>query len=181
MIQASVIKIFPDTQQGYKEQVKALYIDTFTQGPSAQWVDAGALEEELRLTYQKGVMLVAVQADELVGALFVYPLSDDYLLPESISRDLNLTKIPYIAELMVAASCRGCGLGSRLMSEAMELLRTENYQQVYIRVWDQNRAALKLYEKLGFRSAGVADQVKYSYPDKRPMMMRKIYLFKALQ
>lgn len=181
MIQASVIKIFPDTQQGYKEQVKALYIDTFTQGPSAQWVDVGALEEELRMTYQKGVMLVAVQADELVGALFVYPLNDDKLLPESISRDLNLTKIPYIAELMVAASCRGCGLGSRLMSEAVELLRTENYQQVYIRVWDQNRAALKLYEKLGFRSTAHADQVKYSYPDKRPMMMRKIYLFKALQ
>lgn len=181
MIDSLNIDIFPDTQQQYKEQIKTLYIDTFTQGSSAQWVDADALEEELALTYQKGLMLVAVNGSELAGALFIYPLSDDSLLPTSISRDLNISKIPYIAELMVAASCRGCGLGSRMMNEAMELLRASNFHQVYIRVWDQNTAALKLYEKLGFSFAGTADQTKYSFPDKKPMIMHKIYLHKELQ
>lgn len=181
MIDSTKIKIFHDSQQQYREQIKALYIDTFIQGPSAQWVDTVALEEELSLTYQKGSMLVAVDGSDLAGALFIYPLSDDSLLPTSISRDLNLSEIPYIAELMVAASCRGCGLGSRMMNEAMELLRTSNYQQVYIRVWDQNTAALKLYEKLGFSLAGTADQTKYSFPDRTPMIMRKIYLYKVLQ
>lgn len=181
MIDSTNINIFPDTQQQYKEQIRALYIDTFTQGPSAQWIETDVLEEELSLTYQKGQMLVAVNVSELAGALFIYPLSDDSLLPASISRDLNLHEIPYIAELMVAASSRGCGLGSRMMSEAMELLRTSNYQQVYIRVWDKNAAALKLYEKLGFKLAGTADQTKYSFPDRKPMIMRKIYLYKAIQ
>jgi GNAT superfamily N-acetyltransferase len=55
-----------------------------------------------------------------------------------------------VAELFVAESARGQGIGSRLLAEAEQHARTLGRQFLTLDVVDTNPGALRLYQRLGF-------------------------------
>lgn len=56
----------------------------------------------------------------------------------------------YLDVLAVDASCRGQGIGSRLLEETEAEARRQGYASVVLDVVDENPRARKLYESVGF-------------------------------
>ena len=86
--------------------------------------------------------LPGLQRHEPVGCLW---------LGESIDQR-NGCRQAYVFLLYVAASHRRKGLGSALMQHAHYWAKEQNYQQVNLQVFEDNEAALSLYQKLGYTS-----------------------------
>lgn len=61
------------------------------------------------------------------------------------------TEIVYLYGLAVKPKKIGMGLGSRLLSEVLELISKENILKIQLTVASDNIKAIKLYEKFGFK------------------------------
>lgn len=49
---------------------------------------------------------------------------------------------------------RGCGLGRRLMAEALQYCRDKGFRQVFLYTTDEQQVAVHMYEQAGFREIG---------------------------
>lgn len=59
-----------------------------------------------------------------------------------------------IENIAVTGAARRCGLGSRLVGELLELVRSRGGKSVFLEVRESNRAARFLYEKWAFIEVG---------------------------
>src|SRR5947209_782754 len=59
-----------------------------------------------------------------------------------------------IENIAVTGSARRCGLGSRLVGELLDLVRSRGGRSVFLEVRESNRAARSLYEKWAFLEVG---------------------------
>jgi ribosomal-protein-alanine N-acetyltransferase len=59
-----------------------------------------------------------------------------------------------IENIAVTGAARRCGLGSRLVGEMLDLIRSRGGKAVFLEVRESNRAALSLYEKWAFIEVG---------------------------
>ena len=57
--------------------------------------------------------------------------------------------------LFVAPDFMGCGIGSRLLERATELLREDGYRQAILWVFSRNLQARRFYERQGWSTNGV--------------------------
>lgn len=89
-------------------------------------------------TYPEG-FIVAREGDAVVGYIAAWPV-------RGIAR---------IDTMAVASGSRRRGVGSALLSEALEVLRQAGYESVELELRPDNTAALDLYYKFGFRDAGI--------------------------
>jgi ribosomal protein S18 acetylase RimI-like enzyme len=104
------------------------------------------LEQTLETVRENnGTMRVAVRDGILCG--FVAGYEDDD--PESRSRYF------YIAELSVAETMRGQGVGSRLIAAIEDIARTRGHKTAVIGVLVKNTRVHALYNRLGFRDHAV--------------------------
>ena len=62
----------------------------------------------------------------------------------------HLPEVPYIFELFTAASYRRRGLAEQLVREAITKLHQQGYEEVALRIAEDNSAALALYLTLDF-------------------------------
>lgn len=62
-----------------------------------------------------------------------------------------------IRELYLRAAYHGRGLGSRLLTSALEWLAARQRAPVYLGVWSGNTGAQRLYERFGFEKIGEYD------------------------
>lgn len=72
-------------------------------------------------------------------------------MSEAIDQRSGL-KQAYVFLLYVAAKHRHQGLGSALMQHAQTWAQQQGYKQVSLQVFEDNVAAMTLYEKLGYQS-----------------------------
>lgn len=157
-----------------------MYIESYSKGTSAQYIDTIELHNYLKDVLQFGSAMLLAENDMLKACLLYTPLSFDKLCPESILLDFQIEKCVYIAEVMVAEPFRGQGLGKRLLNEFFDIVDKQKYNDVFIRVWADNMPALKLYEKVGFKNCTSIEQVKNTPDGKSDFVMTKIYLHKPL-
>lgn len=61
-------------------------------------------------------------------------------------------KQAYVFLLYVAPPHRHKGLGSALMEHAQSWAKRNGYEQMSLQVFEKNKAAMRLYEKLGYES-----------------------------
>ena len=76
---------------------------------------------------------------------------------ERIIGELGIEVAPYgVADfgMMVAADARGRGVGSALLSAAIEWARSAGAHKVALQVWPDNQGAIALYRKFGFAQEG---------------------------
>ena len=59
-----------------------------------------------------------------------------------------------IENIAVTGAARRCGLGSRLVGELLDLVRSRGGKSVFLEVRESNRAARALYEKWAFIEVG---------------------------
>jgi len=57
--------------------------------------------------------------------------------------------------LFVAPDFMGCGIGSRLLARATELLREDGYRQAILWVFSRNLQTRRFYERQGWSTNGV--------------------------
>lgn len=58
----------------------------------------------------------------------------------------------HIPQVAVPPPFQGCGLGTLLMESAFQDLTCQGYQEISLTVTDANAAAVRLYERLGFKT-----------------------------
>jgi len=164
----------------YKSQLMALYMDAFAKGASEQYIDELALESYIEKLLKEGVALVAIENNEVLGALLSCPLAFDEFVTSVITENFALEKCVYIAEMMVAEQARGKGVGRQLLTTFFEMPDVKQYSDAFIRVWDKNTAAIALYEKIGFTPYTTIEQTKQKANGSETFVMQKIYLHKKM-
>lgn len=169
-----------DSGSLYREKIRTLYLDTFSTGISAQFIDQEQLDALMNLTYSGGKMYVSVKESGLCGAAFLFPLKYDDLFPIKSFQFFENEKVMYFAELLVDEKVRGKGIGGEMISYINDALKKEGYKFLVIRVWEKNEAALHLYLKHGFSEICRIKQLKKSTDLSVDIEMIKIYLSKQL-
>ena len=82
---------------------------------------------------------VALLNDSIVGGGGIYP-SDG--LPDETCELVKMYLLP---------QARGIGLGKKIITACLEKANAFGYQQIYLETMTELKAALKVYEKFGFK------------------------------
>jgi ribosomal protein S18 acetylase RimI-like enzyme len=164
----------------YQNAIITLYVDAFSIGQSQQYIDIDELHLYINLILKEGYSILAIENNEVLGAVLICPLSLDKSLPLEISRNNSIERSLYVAEMMVNEKIRGRGIGKLLMDEFFKTADKSAYSDVFIRVWDENIPALNLYRKMGFEPVTTIEQTKMKVDGSGTFVMKKIYLHKKL-
>jgi GNAT superfamily N-acetyltransferase len=92
--------------------------------------------------------IVAEEDGRIVGAVLLYPTGARLDAPGGGSMTLTF---PEVRLLAVAPSARGQGIGALLMDECVRRARESGAEALTLHTTDMMRAAMRLYERLGFR------------------------------
>lgn len=92
------------------------------------------------ISADNALLLVAIRSSELIGSCLVLTRSDS-----------NAARLYSIA---ISKSARGQGLGGKLLRKAETLARSRGSSSMRLEVAAGNTAAIKLYQKLGYRPFG---------------------------
>jgi predicted N-acetyltransferase YhbS len=95
-----------------------------------------------------GTQIVAEEGGRIVGSVLLYPAGAKLGRPGGGSMNLAL---PEVRLLAVAPSARDQGLGALLMEECVRRARESGAEALTLHTADMMRAAMRLYERLGFR------------------------------
>ncbi len=97
----------------------------------------------------------ALVADDLVSTRVVRPLG--WFGRGAIEGFIMVRRAVDEGEILtfaVARHCRGRGYGTRLLDDALVLLRQHGVQSVFLEVADNNMEAVKVYRRRGFEQVG---------------------------
>jgi N-acetylmuramic acid 6-phosphate etherase len=110
---------------------------------TAPFATLGGMEHFQRWLSRPGNMLGAFDDERLIGVLLAE--QHDALLRE------HVLDVAFVA---VADQARGRGVGDRLVSDTLRWATTHGLTRVELRVWPDNLAAIRLYERHGFEIEG---------------------------
>ncbi len=92
--------------------------------------------------------IVAERDGVIVGSVLLYPAGRVLYSPDG---DVFTTSWPEVRLLAVDPAARGRGLGAALLGEAISRARRSGYRFLVLHTNDMMRAAIHLYEKVGFK------------------------------
>lgn len=163
----------------FREKILGLYLNAFTTGEHAQYIPHESAESTLDEMLRNGWGNMAFAEGKLAGVLIAFPLSFDREFPRDRCPQVPVETSVYIAEVMTHSDFRGKGVASELFESFLQRVK-DNYSDVVIRVWKENKPALSLYEKLGFQPVVDIIQTKYRSQNEK-FEMRKIYMTKEIR
>jgi ribosomal-protein-alanine N-acetyltransferase len=105
----------------------------------------------------------AISDNKIVGQIFLKTYSE---------RTRGEHKVNF--GLYVIPEYRGRGLASKLLSQAIKQAKELGFKMILIQVFDQNKPAIRLYEKFGFKTIGIVPKGYYykdQYVDERFMYL----------
>ncbi len=164
----------------YFDAIVQLYHDAYSKGFSKQYIDKNNLDVYISEILKHGYAIFVKHNNIFKACLLYTPLSLDYQCPQAITSNFKLDKCAYIAEIMVAEPFRGQGFGKMLLNAFFEKIEYQYYTDVFIRVWEENIPAIKLYENFAFEKYTSIEQTKRKPDGKTDFVMKKIYLHKPL-
>lgn len=166
-----------DLYLDFRQELEKMYIDTFTNGISAQYIPKEEAESYLKKSFKEGYAIFGFNHKKLISALIVTPLSFDKDIPIKLKKLYTDKDSLYITEVLVEKSHRGQGIGYKLM-EVFEENLGKTIKHVLLRVWQENKPAVKLYEKSGFKTCDHIVQKKLKPDQKEIFRMHKNYMVK---
>jgi ribosomal protein S18 acetylase RimI-like enzyme len=112
------------------------------------------------LRFLKNIILLPGCGQFLPGASFFARSPGGYDLLGAVLSSEVAPRVGHITQLCVRPGFQGQGLGRRLTLAAIRVLRETKFSELTLTVTSANAPAVRLYEKLGFRtvktfSAGV--------------------------
>jgi diamine N-acetyltransferase len=113
-----------------------------------QYLAENFSEEVLRaeLTNPDVVILLAEQENQILGYVKLVPGG---------SEDLKFIRPIEIARLYSAVHTIGNGIGKKLVAAVCDFARKNNYDGIWLGVWQKNFRAVNFYQREGFRITGV--------------------------
>ncbi len=173
------VKLHYSTYLENKEELTALFLEAFTTGEDAQYIPEQEAEKHLDTLFEAGSGWMLKSGDVIAGLLVSVTLDRDPEFPAERHSAVLPHQTLYVAELLVNSAFRGRGLGRKLMEKLIEQAHEEDFEEIVIRVWDKNRAAVKLYLGLGFEQIDTIVQLKRKSAESH-FEMKKLYLTKKL-
>ncbi|KAM3498888.1 hypothetical protein MY10362_007817 [Beauveria mimosiformis] len=79
-----------------------------------------------------------------------------------------------LQRLYVDVSYHGMGIGSRLAGAIEHVARNEGFTHMWLGVWEENRAAARVYAKLGYSGIGFHDFVVGSIVQRDDILMKQL-------
>ncbi|OAA52282.1 Acyl-CoA N-acyltransferase [Beauveria brongniartii RCEF 3172] len=79
-----------------------------------------------------------------------------------------------LQRLYVDLSYHGMGIGSRLAGAIEDIARNEGFTHMWLGVWEENRAAARVYAKLGYSGIGFHDFVVGSIVQRDDILMKQL-------
>lgn len=131
------------------ELAQKTYIDTFGRTMTQeelQDVLKTRSEDYFRSIISKYTILIAYEENKLIG--FIQFGKVDYESIKTTDKDIKLDKI------YVDACFQGKGIGKQLMDAMFAHKRLVGVKNIYLDVFTENKKAIKLYEKYGFKAIG---------------------------
>jgi ribosomal protein S18 acetylase RimI-like enzyme len=162
------------------EELIQLYTDCFSKGLSEQHIDLKELKLYLKTFFENGKIISVFDQNKLAGALLAIPIGFDNYFPDNLKIDFENKNVWYVAEMMIEENFRAKGWGQKLLNEFLSDAKQFNISDVFIRVWNQNLAALSLYRKIGFVDVAEIEQTKTKADLSGTFTMKKIYLHKEI-
>lgn len=181
-MEKSQARIFNLDQYNYprfRGKIIELYLHAFTTGDYAQYYTNEAAESKLDELVRKGSGNMAFIGDRLAGVLLAFSLKKDLDFPTETCPEIPVDSSIYIAELMVHTNFRGKGVATGLLNNYLTQ-NSHNCTDAVIRVWKENKPAMFLYQKLGFKTVATIFQPKIRATGEH-FQMEKLYLHKSLQ
>lgn len=172
--------IFQTKDLKYTELIAEQFIRVFSTGQSAQLIDRAEIKFYIHKILTHGYAVLAFDNETLAGSLLSIPLVRDKEVPNEIKTKFTVEKSIYIAELMVEEDKRGMGLGRKLMDEFYNQIDRDIFSDIFIRVWEENKGALILYEQSGYKSVATIIQTKIAVDGFTKYEMKKVYLHKRI-
>lgn len=162
----------------FRDRIIDLYLNAFTAGDYAQYISPGCAAATLDHLLQVGWGWISFVEEKPIGLILSHPLIHDPDFPAALYPAIPVKSSVYIAEMMVDATVRGRGIALRMIHQEL-LSQPPGITHAVIRVWEENRPALSLYERVGFVPFHTIRQTKHRSPAER-FTMKKIYLYKRL-
>lgn len=103
--------------------------------------DGAVITSALASTEDDPVVFVAERTGEVLGFIHLHSVEDYY----------RRRRHGHVADIVVAASAEGQGIGKRLLEEGESWARRLDFDWLSISVFAANRRALTLYEAVGFK------------------------------
>ena len=99
-------------------------------------------------------------------AYFIADDDNEIIGGAGIAEFENIDCCAEIQKLYLTDAAKGKGLGRRLMQTAEDFAREKNYKKLYLETHSDLKAAIRLYEKLGFKEIDRPDFVLHGTMDK---------------
>ena len=163
----------------YREQIIELYIQAYTTGEYAQYLERNTVEKTIDELINVGSGILALSVDSVVALLLASPLSEHSDFAFNNVKAFSVDKTIYINEVVVDKDFRGRGIAERIIGNFLNNI-SQQYHNAVIRVWDKNTPALSLYVKLNFEPIANITQIKLKSQSEE-FKMEKIYLYKKLK
>lgn len=152
-------------QQATDGIMDAVYAGLIRGRSSAEIVQRRFFRDGMTSSYRN--CWVAHRDGEVVGKLHAYPMDEgakdlpDPLIPEARlaiyepfdELDRSAAGSFYINTVAVVQACRGQGIGQALMAFAESEALQRGFERLSLIVFEENRGALRLYQRLGFAEA----------------------------
>lgn len=100
---------------------------------------------EKRIKSRKGIFLVAVEDENIVG------LIDGYIIDSIYYKE----KVGYLDHVCVDKKHRNKGIGTKLIEEFTKKMKTKNVAYLKLNAFENNTPAVNLYKKLGFEEYSI--------------------------
>jgi ribosomal-protein-alanine acetyltransferase len=120
--------------------------------------DAPIINPQSKAEPQSRTALVVEQSGTVVGFISGRQVEDEW----------------EIENIAVTGAARRCGLGSRLVGELLNHVRSRGGKSIFLEVRESNRAARSLYEKWAFLEVG-RRKMYYQNPAEDALVLRFIF------
>ena len=112
-------------------------------------VDEAINKDELEELINNGEIYVAKENNNIVGYIIIE-------IMEKNNRKMRYRKILEISNLGVEENYRNKGIGTELLNFIKNKALEDNCTDLYLTVNEENKNAIKLYEKFGFKIKNIA-------------------------
>jgi GNAT superfamily N-acetyltransferase len=119
--------------------------------PPAHWGDYRRDILDALVNVWPAQQIVAEQDGAIVGSVLLYPAGSVFYAPDGIS-SVRIEQ-PEVRLLAVAPAARGEGIGTALMQECVRRARLSKASTLTLRTSDMMRAAVRMYDHMGFERA----------------------------
>ncbi len=146
-----------DAQESDRGAIEAVTLAAYQQYAAVMPAHWEAYRQNIRATLaavEPAMQVVAEQERVIVGTVILYPAGTVFAIPGSPSITRTLAEVRLLA---VAPEARGRGVGETLMHECIRRARQSGATALTLHTTDMMRAAMRLYERLGFERAPELD------------------------